>query len=148
MFPPTRASFPLSLSIAPRAAVVVDLPLVPVTAATVPARWRKPSSISAITGTPAPRAASSSGSSHGTPGETTTIDAPVKVAARCGPVSRRTPRAASARASAGSSASALRSTATTAAPRRARKSAAATPDRARPTTTTGRMSSLTAASGS
>ena len=38
MLPPTRASRPASFSMAPRAAVVVDLPLVPVTATTVP--WR------------------------------------------------------------------------------------------------------------
>ena len=85
MLPPTRASKPASRSIAPRAAVVVDLPFVPVTAATRPSRWRKASSISAITGTPAARAAASSGSSHGTPGETTTIEAPVNVSRRCGP---------------------------------------------------------------
>src|SRR5258706_239250 len=52
MLPPTRTSPPRSRSMAPRAAVVVDLPLVPVTAATVPRRWRKASSISATTGPP------------------------------------------------------------------------------------------------
>ncbi len=136
MLPPTRASMPASRSIAPSAAVVVDLPLVPVIAATRPLRWRKASSISAITGTPAWRAASSSVSSQGTPGDTTTSDAPSKVDARCGPSSRRTPASRSASASFGSSLSRFWSTATTALPRLARKRAAAIPDRASPTTTT------------
>ena len=40
MFPPDADVGPASMSIAPRAAVVVDFPLVPVTAATVPTRFR------------------------------------------------------------------------------------------------------------
>ena len=82
MLPPTRTSPPASLSIAPAAAVVVDLPFVPVIAATVPFNSRKPSSSSATTGTPAARAACSSGIVEGTPGDTTIMEAPVKVARR------------------------------------------------------------------
>ena len=73
MLPPTRTSRPASRSMAPSAAVVVDLPLVPVTAATGPRMWRKPSSSSAITAHPRARARPpSSGRSQGTPGDTTT----------------------------------------------------------------------------
>ncbi len=100
MLPPTRTSPPPSLSIAPRAAVVVDLPLVPVTAATRPFRCRKASSISARTGTPTARAASSSGSSQGTPGETTIRDAETKVSRRWPPSSNLTPICVSLMASA------------------------------------------------
>jgi hypothetical protein len=149
MLPPTRASKPASRSIAPRAAVVVDLPFVPVIAATRPSRWRKASSSSAITGTPAWRAASSSGRSQGTPGDTTTIEAPVKVPTRCPPSSSRTPRSRSWRTSSLSSPSVFVSVATTCAPRRARNSAAAIPERASPITTTAFPSTpLTAASAS
>ncbi len=40
MFPPTRTSVPAEPSMAPSAAVVVDFPFVPVTAATIPTRFR------------------------------------------------------------------------------------------------------------
>ena len=142
--PPGRRA-PAASRTAPRPAVVVDLPLVPVMAARRPRRWRKASSISAITSTPASRAACSSGRSHGTPGDTTTIEAPAKVSGRCPPSSRRIPFSRSLRTSSGSWSSVLRSVATTEAPRRARNSAAATPDRASPTTTTETPSSSTSA---
>jgi hypothetical protein len=137
MFPPTLTSRPASRSMAPRAAVVVDFPLVPVTATTSPARCRNPSSSSAITGTPARRAAWISGRSKGTPGDTTTSEAPVNVASRWPPSSSRTPLDSILRTSASSSIAGFRSVATTGRPRPARSVAAAIPDRASPTTTTG-----------
>ena len=136
MFPPTRTSPPASRNIAPRAAVVVDLPLVPVIAATVPFSIRKPSSSSATTGTPAARAACSSGIVEGTPGDTTIIEALVNVSMRWPPSSSRTPCFSRFITSGGSSRGPFRSVATTRDPRRAQSVAAAIPDRAIPTTTT------------
>src|SRR5687767_7792771 len=73
---------------------------------------------------------------QGTPGDTTTRSASSKVARRCPPASSRMPWSRSLSASSGRSPSGLPSVTTTRAPRRARSSADATPDRASPTTTT------------
>src|SRR5262249_11285909 len=110
------------------------------------ARHRKPSSSSAMTSTPAARAACSSGSAHGTPGDTTTRSAAVKVPLSCAPSSSLAPLSPSPLTSASRSAAGLRSVATTCAPRRRRSSAAATPERAIPTTTALLPSSSTGSS--
>ena len=117
--------------------MVVDFPLVPVIAATGPAMYRAPSSSSPITGTPAARAATSSGACQDTPGETHHQPGAGEGLRRLSPSSSRTPISASFNASSGSSACGFRSVATTVLPRPARNRAAAIPDRARPTTTTG-----------
>jgi hypothetical protein len=81
MLPPTSTRSPEASSIRPTSVVVVDLPLVPVMAMTLPASHREASSSSPMTGTPAARAAASGASSGGTPGLVTMRSAPVKRAA-------------------------------------------------------------------
>jgi hypothetical protein len=76
MFPARRTSFPAARSIAARRDAVVDLPLVPVTAATVPRISRNPSSSSPQTGMPRLRASESIGTSTLTPGLGTTRSTP------------------------------------------------------------------------
>ena len=67
MLPPTKAGRPLASNIAPTSDVTVVLPALPVIPITgAGQRWRK-SRIIAVIGTPAARAAASSGRSSGTP---------------------------------------------------------------------------------
>jgi hypothetical protein len=77
-FPPQNVGRPDAEHSAPVSAVVVDLPLVPVIASSwAPGcKQRYASSISAMTSTPAARAATISGK-VGTPGDITTRSAPV-----------------------------------------------------------------------
>ena len=137
MLPPTRTSARArpARSIAPSAAVVVDLPLVPVIAAMLPRSRRAPSSSSPIIGTKA-RASTSSPSIHGTPGDTTMRSAWRSTSPPSPPSRSVTPAACRLMASAPSSAARLRSSAVTSAPRATSSRAAAMPDRANPTTTT------------
>jgi hypothetical protein len=76
--PPQKLGRPDAAHSAPVSAVVVDLPLVPVIASTCASgcKSRHASSISAITSTPAARAATISGK-VGTPGDITTRSAEV-----------------------------------------------------------------------
>ena len=116
-------------------AVVVDLPFVPVIAISVArgSRKRYASSISAITSTPAWRAATISGS-VGTPGDITTRSADVKLASTWPPSCSSTATPFSW--STGSFSAGLPSVTITRAPRRAQNLATATPVCASPTTTT------------
>ena len=91
MLPPTSASRPACWHIRPMSVVVVDFPLVPVTAITRPRSQREASSSSPITGTPAERAARTSGCSRETPGLTTIRSAPSSVSTRCFPSSTPMP---------------------------------------------------------
>ena len=79
--PPTNVGRPVARIMSPVSVVVVDLPLVPVIAMTVPATNREASSISPVMATPAARAAASSGIS-GTPGDRTMISAVRNVSGR------------------------------------------------------------------
>jgi hypothetical protein len=132
--PPTKARRS-SEKRAPASAVVVDLPLVPVTATSgVDPMKRAASSTSPQIGTPAARAALSCGVAMGTPGETTTRSAAVKSRSSWPPSMRRSGRTSSA-SSAGPRAAAGRASVTvTEAPSRTQSRAAARPERARPTT--------------
>src|SRR5688572_30573985 len=133
MFPPTSTSRPAACSIRPITVVVVDFPLVPVTAMTGPFTQRHASSSSPIISTPRARAPSNTFCSSTTPGLATIRSAASSVAARCPPTSSSTPR--SRRRPACSNVDRV-SVSITRAPRRTRSSAAAIPLRAAPTTTT------------
>ncbi len=76
MLPATSTFQPAVASIAPRSAVVVVLPFVPVTPTRGFDRSRAPSSISETVGMPRARAAATGGASEGTPGLLTTIPTP------------------------------------------------------------------------
>ena len=67
MLPPTKAGRPLASNIAPTSDVTVVLPALPVIPITGAGQRRRKSRIIAVIGTPAARAAASSGSSSGTP---------------------------------------------------------------------------------
>jgi hypothetical protein len=74
-FPPTNTSGKTWDAIWPRSVVTVDLPFVPVTAATFPRNRRYPNSSSPHTAVPAPDSAWRGSFSRGTPGERTTRSA-------------------------------------------------------------------------
>ena len=119
----------------PTSVVVVDLPLVPVIAISVPDTKRDASSISPVIGTPAARAAASSGIS-GTPGRQ---HDQLGAGERLAPVPAQLARdvGAAARPAPAPSALASRLSVTvTRAPRAAHSRAAAIPERPRPTTST------------
>src|SRR3990172_7850860 len=75
-FPPTNTRGKARDAIPPTRVVTVDLPLVPVIAATFPRKRRNPSSSSPHTGRPAAESADSGSFSRGTPGDTTTSAVP------------------------------------------------------------------------
>src|SRR5687768_13570862 len=133
MLPPTSTCRPSASSIRPMTVVVVDFPFVPVTAITRPLSQRDASSISPIVSTRRAAASWKAGWRSDTPGLTTIRSASPRVCSSCPPSSSVTPCARS-----GSAAShvARRSVSVTRAPRRTSSSAAATPLRAAPTTTT------------
>ncbi len=91
MFPPTSTCIPAASNIRPINVVVVDLPLVPVTATMRPRSQRDASSSSPITGMSAARAAATSGCAGETPGLSTIKSAPRSVSARWPPSSSCTP---------------------------------------------------------
>src|SRR3990172_4750096 len=71
-FPPMKTRGKTRDAMSPNSVVTVDLPFVPVTAATFPPNRRKPSSSSPHTGVPARTSAGRGSFSLGTPGERTT----------------------------------------------------------------------------
>jgi hypothetical protein len=85
MFPATTASARHAVSIAAQRLVVVVFPFVPVTPMIGAGQWRKKRLISISIGTPAARAAASSGDSRGTAGFRTTSSVSVKSCSRCSP---------------------------------------------------------------
>src|SRR5208283_5345933 len=138
ILPPTSVeNFPAA-TISPASEVVVVLPLAPVMAMIGPGRNCAASSISPMitTGSPRLRACVSCGASTGTPGLTTIKSCPRKVRSPWPPVSTVMPCSSRSRISSRSSASGLESDTVTRAPRDFRKSAEATPDLPRPTTST------------
>ncbi len=126
-FPATSAGTPASSWIAPSSTTVVVLPFVPVTATNSFGRRRQASSSSPTTSRPRSRAATITGASFGTPGLFTTVCAR---SSRSSPSERRrTSTPSSASAPAGSAKSQPITS-----PCSRSMSAAATPERASPTT--------------
>ena len=138
MLPATSTGRPAASKTAPSNAVVVVLPLVPVTPRMGFGSSLAPSSISEITGRPRARAASTSGARPSIPGLFTTRSIPSRSAASPGP--RRT--SAPSDVSGSTSSSVELSCPTTSSPRESSARAAASPERASPSTST-----LTAGSG-
>ncbi len=135
--PPQKLGRPDAAHSAPVSAVVVDLPLVPVMASTLApgCRQRNASSISAMTSTPAARAAVISGK-VGTPGDITTRSAEVNDARSWPPSCQATGTPSSWAIRSASLSAGLPSVTITWAPRRAQNRATAMPVWARPTTMT------------
>ena len=136
MLPPTTLESPPAARISPANVVVVVFPLEPVMATIFPGKNSAASSISPITFSPKARACTSGGASTGTPGLTTMRSCPRNVRSPCPPVSTAIPWSSSAGISFLSSSCGLVSETVTRAPRAFRKSADATPDFPRPTTST------------
>src|SRR6266481_521597 len=136
MLPPTSVLIPPALRISPASVVVVVFPLEPVIATIGPGRCRAASSISPMTGSPAPRACTSGGASTGTPGLTTIRSWPRNVRSPWPPVSTVMPWSSRIGISSRSWSGDLVSETVTRAPRSLRNRAAATPDLPSPTTRT------------
>ena len=136
MLPPTKVGTPEARRMSPHSVVVVVLPLEPVMARVCPRRKRDANSTSPSTVCPKARTWRISGVSSGTPGLSTRKSCRRKVNRPWPPASTAMPSSSSIGISF-SRASALRTSDTvTCAPRRRRNSAAARPDRPRPTTST------------
>ena len=128
MFPPSNVRIPALAQSCASKWVVVDLPLVPVTARMGHDSCSAANANSPTTSTPAATAATTSGIAAGTPGETITLSAPVKSSIRCVPYTASVPGTTEA--------SGRRSVHTTRCPCETASFAAATPLRAMPTTST------------
>ena len=128
--PATVASIPASRSVWPSHSATVVLPLVPVTAAKRLSSSRQPSSSSPITSRPRSRAAATTGASAGTPGLLTTVFTSSSSWIPSPSSSSSTPSSASLPAPGGFP----ESVPYTRAPSATSAFAAATPERARPTT--------------
>ena len=92
ILPPTKTRSPERVSISPKRAVVVVLPLVPVTASSGLRKKRAASSISPTTATPRRRASARGSRVWGTPGLRTIRSAVAKAAGLWPPSSSRTPK--------------------------------------------------------
>ncbi len=136
MLPPTSAGNPAAAMISPTSVVVVVLPFDPVMATMEPGRNCAASSISPMTTSPRARACANFGASTGTPGLTTMRSWPRKVRSPWPPVSTVIPWSSSTGISLRSSSPLLVSETVTLAPCAFMKSAEATPDLPRPTTST------------
>ena len=119
----------------PISSTVVVLPFEPVSATNSCSSSRQPSSSSPITRSPAVSAVCTTGASRGTPGLLTTVAMPASRSAPSSPSRTSTPAASSRCLTSASTTRA--SVPTTRSPRDASASAAATPERARPTTRNG-----------
>src|SRR3990172_1835129 len=97
MLPPTKTGFSSARNISPRRAVVVVLPLEPVTPTIGPGQSSMNSVSMDQTGTPPRRASSSPGRSSGTPCDTNTASASLIVRGSLPPSERRTGRSATCR---------------------------------------------------
>ncbi len=135
MLPPTSVGSPAFLSSSPIRVVVVVLPFDPVIPMSRPLRKRAASSISLMISTPAAAAFRNGSSASGTPGLATIRSAFSNNSVGCEPATTSTPLPRSAAATL-SSLSGFASFTVTRAPRASRKSAAASPLRAAPTTRT------------